>query len=188
VVVEVPAHRQLCGRHHHWLHRDGSFPVTAQITCAQRAHDRLVRRCREEVAARAYLHAEGIARDWWAGHWHPELHRRWALRLHELGMLGRPVPAQLLRAVLYPEAVALAAPLASTSWDAQLRAGDATAWDFYRLVADRLALDPHEPTSADPLLRWLMPDHPWSDLCPSGLHHEDPPPVFAPLGRTRRQI
>jgi TniQ len=174
VVVEVPAHRHLCQRHHRWLHRDRSFLVTAQITRAQRAHDRLVRRCKQEVAARAFQHAESIVRDWWGGHWHPELHRRWDHRLHELGVFGWPIPAQLVRAVLYPEAVALAALLASASWDARLRAGHATAWQFYALVANRLALDPHQPTAADPLLRWLITDDPRSGRCPHGLRHEDP--------------
>jgi TniQ len=160
VVVEVPAHRHLCQQHRHWLHRSGSFPVSAEITRAQQAHNRLVQRRGNQLATTSWMHAQGIVRSWWGGHWHPELHRRWDARLHELGLFGGPVPGQPLRAILYPETVALAGLVASTSWDARLRAGRATAWDFYGLVADRLALDPQRPTTADPLLTWLMMDDP----------------------------
>jgi hypothetical protein len=111
-------------------------------------------------------------RDWWGGHWHPALHCGWDHSLHELGVVGGPVPEQLLRAVLYPDAVALAGLLASPSWDARLRAGHATVWDFYGAVAARLPLD--RPTAAEPLLRWLIMDDPWSDLCPRGLRRPDP--------------
>lgn len=174
VVVEVPASRHLCRRHRHWLHRGGSFPVTAEITRAQRAHNRLVRRRGSQVTARSYSEAASIVRDWWGSHWHPALHRRWDRRLHELGVFGGPVPEQLLRAVLDPDAVALAGLLASPSWDARLRAGDATVWDFYGAVAARLPLDPRRPTTAEPLLSWLIMDDPWSDLCPRGLRRPDP--------------
>jgi hypothetical protein len=181
-VVEQPSSRTLCRRHRQWLHRDGSFPVTAEIAGAQRAQDRLVRRRGRELAAESYLRAASIARAWWAGPWQPTLQRRWDRRLWALGVLGGPVPDQLLRAVLHPEAVALAGLLASPSWDARLRAGHATVWDFHRAVAARLALDPRRPTTAEPLVRWLTMGDPWADRCPRGLRlqHED---LLPPLAR-----
>jgi TniQ len=183
VVVEQPSSRRLCRRHRQWLHRDGSFPVTAEIARAQRVHDRLVRRRGRELAAESYLRAASIARDWWGRPWHPVLQRRWDRRLWALGVLGGPVPDQLLRAVLHPEAVALAGMLACPSWDARLRAGHATVWDFHRAVAARLALDARRPTTAEPLVRWLTMGHPWAGRCPRGLQlqHEDLLPPLAQL-------
>jgi TniQ len=185
VVVELPSFRRLCRRHRQWLHRDGAFPVTAEIAGAQRAHDRLVRRRGRVLAAESYLTAASIVRDWWGGPWHPTLQRRWDRRLWELGLLGGPVPDQLLRAVLHPEAVALAGLLASPSWDARLRAGHATAGDFYAAVAARLAVDRSRPTTTEPLLRWLTLGQPWSDCCPRGLHHDDLSPSLHSLRSAR---
>jgi hypothetical protein len=135
------------------------------------------------LAAESYLRAASIARDWWGGPWQPVLQRRWDRRLWALGVLGGPVPDQLLRAVLHPEAVVLAGLLASPSWDARLRAGHATVWDLHRAVAARLALDARRPTTAEPLVRWLTMGHPWAGRCPRGLQlqHEDLLPPLAQL-------
>jgi hypothetical protein len=69
VVAEVPADRNLCRRHHYRLHRDGTFLVTAQITRAQRAHNRLVRRRGHELATTSFLQAASILCDWYGGHY-----------------------------------------------------------------------------------------------------------------------
>ncbi len=71
----------------------------------------------------------------------------WAITVFTRGVFGGLVPDQLLRAVLYPETVALVASAGT---------------------------GPRRPTTAPRLLTWLMTNDPWSDLCLRGLQHESP--------------
>lgn len=170
-----PHHRYVCTRHQYWIgppdiNRPGPC-VTAfpQIISAQRRHLGLVRRYGWAAAYDAVLTAFMICGHLWekrpAGQESPvRLLRKtvWDVRTLVLipdGTEHSTFSASLLFAAIYPEALEIAAILASPYWRRLAAGNEQDLRQFTHAIGPRIA-DPHyQPHDyADPVAHWIEQD------------------------------
>jgi TniQ len=176
----LPHHRYVCTRHSYWIGPpDAGQPATplgwqlADIVRAQRRHLRLVRRHGFAAAYDAVLTGFLICGHLWGDQpqtpvdaWH-----RWTLRAEVLIPTGSgpgEFSASRLFAAVYPEAVDIAALIASPAWR-RLAAGDAEQQQrFGTEIGLRLGRPDYQPPeSGDAIAHWMQFD---SDRPPSKPH------------------
>jgi len=171
----LPHHRYACTRHHRWIgppdvNRPGpdtsAFPA---ITTAQRRHLALVRRHGWAAAYDAVLTGFMICGHLWdkrPDDDEPPVRRlmriKWdvhALTLIPEGAERTAFTASLLFAAIYPDAVAIAAILASPHWRKLAAGDDQDLSRFAAAIGPRIG-DPHYQPSdhADPVAHWIEQD------------------------------
>lgn len=167
----LPHHRYVCIRHSYWIGPpDASQPATPlgwplpDIVRAQRRHLRLVRRYGVAAAYDAVLTGLLICGHLWGDQpqtpvdaWH-----RWTVRAEVLipsGSENTAFSASRLFAAVYPEAVAIAALIASPVWR-HLAAGDAGQRQlFIAEIGLRLGRPDYQPSEGgDAIAHWMKYD------------------------------
>jgi hypothetical protein len=167
----LPHHRYVCTRHSHWIGPpDAGQPATPlgwqlqDVVRAQRRHVRLVRRYGFAAAYDAVLTGFLICGHLWGDQpqtpvdaWH-----RWTLRAEVLIPTGSgpgEFSASRLFAAVYPEAVDIAALVASPAWRL-LAAGDAEQQQrFITEIGLRLGRPDYQPREGDDAIaHWMKFD------------------------------
>ena len=170
VTCWAPPHRNVCLRHRRWVgHIDPAFQglldgrdpqpdltLLPDVVTAERRLRRLARRHGQEQVILAYRTGLHVALRWadrndWGSHRHR--------RLQLLGFVPAsdwrfPSWDPVLRAAVYPEAVAVTSLVLSPYW-AGVAADPRERRRFYAEAARRLRLPAYHPDSAyDPLAQW----------------------------------
>ncbi|WP_204903185.1 TniQ family protein [Mycobacterium kansasii] len=167
----LPHHHYVCTKHHYWIGPpDAGQPATplderlSDIVTAQRQHQRVVTRLGGAAMFDAVLTGFLICGHLWANPQRPNADacRRWTRRTDLLippGAELRTFTASRLFAAVYPEAVSLAAIIASPLWR-QRASGDAAGRrEFLAEAARRLggAADEHDPGN-QASIHWMLYD------------------------------
>jgi hypothetical protein len=170
VTCWAPPHRNVCLRHRRWighvehvLHglldgRDPQLDLAAlpEIVAAERHQRNLTRRHGQRPVILAYRTGLRIALRWAERNdWGRHRHRR----IEAFGFVPAtdwtfPSWDPMLRAAVYPEAVAVTSLVLSVYW-VRIAATPRERWRFYAEAARRLRLPAYRPDTAnDPLVRW----------------------------------
>jgi hypothetical protein len=164
----LPHHRYVCSRHRYWIGPpDIDQPATGlggleDVVRAQRHHLRLLRRHGSAATYDAVLTGFLFCGHLWTNRRDDAgVHREWTRRgevLIPADTETTTFSASRLFAVVYPEAVSLAALIASPTWRHRA-AGDADQQRQFTTEVDRRLDRPHRPgDGGDAVAHWMMFD------------------------------
>jgi hypothetical protein len=202
----LPHHRYVCQRHRYWIGPpDAGQPAAAldpevgDIVRAQWHHVRLLRRYGAAVTFDAVLSGFLICGHLWADRhedWF-EASRRWARRGHYLIPVGSETTvfsASRLFAAIYPEAVDIAALIASPSWRSLAAGGAEQQQRFITEIGKRLGRRGYQPPEhGDAIAHWMKydswrpPSRPQTTFPQTREHGSTSPPKTSPQSLDRQE-